>query len=287
MTTFWDPAKGRYVSTIDKTGKVWDFGSTFINLEALAYGLGDSLKAQAIFAWLDGARIIPGETSQGADIYAWKFAPRANTLAIESTGPPYWWESLGGAINVDGNAGWDRHLENGGAIFYTSYYDIIARIKYLGPDNALQRLNAIVAEFEIDQLRRDPDTWKFGIIGEFPESGLVPCVLIYGFAGLSADSAGLHVAPQLPSAWEWLKLKDLAYAGTILSLHITPHAVYRQHGTRFLRQPLSGGSGNHSRLQPHSPIPSLKHARAHAGPPRPGPTFALGDRIELRAAFSP
>ena len=219
-TNFWNSEKGRYVSTIDKNGTVWDFGSTFINLEALAYGLGDSAKAGEIFSWLDGSRTIAGETSQGADIYYWTFAPRANTLAIESTGSPYWWESLGGAINVTGNARWQTHLENGGAIFYTSFYDIMARIKYLGADNAWARLSAIVDEFEIDQLRRDPGGWAVGIIGEFPESGLVPCAVTYGFAGLEADLEGLHVRPNLPSALEWIRVNSVAYAGATLDIEV-------------------------------------------------------------------
>ena len=62
-SAFWDASKGRYVATIDEDGKAWDFGFTFQNMEALANGLGDNAKATRIYDWLDGRRIIDGDTS--------------------------------------------------------------------------------------------------------------------------------------------------------------------------------------------------------------------------------
>lgn len=223
---FWNPARGRYICTIDRTGRAWDFGSTFVNLEALAYGLGDAAKARSVFDWLDGRRVVPGETSTGADIYFWRFAPRANTIKVESIGPPYWWEDLFGAIRVDNaTARWPNHLENGGAIFYTSYYDLMARLRHLGADNALARLQTIVGEFEVDQLRRDPTApgsapWQIGIIGEFPESGLVPCALVYGFAGVEPDSSGLNIVPRLPTVWSFLTVRRVVWAGAVLDVTV-------------------------------------------------------------------
>ena len=106
-STFYDTGKGRYVGKIYITGKKRDFGFTFVNLEALANGLGDGTKATSIFNWLDGNRIVAGDTFTGADIYnAFKYAPRVNTLKIESTGAPYWWNDCGGAIPVTGTGGW-------------------------------------------------------------------------------------------------------------------------------------------------------------------------------------
>jgi hypothetical protein len=227
IAKFWDDAKGRYIATIDKEGTRWDFGMTFQNLEALAYGIGDGQKAEAILSWLDGDRIIAGETSTGADIYAFGWAARANTIAIETIGPPYWWYSLNGAIPVETAAArYGNHLENGGAIFYTSFHDIMARLRWRGPDDAHARLMAILDEFQVEQLRRDPAEpgsapWKFGIIGEFPESGLVPCVMAYGFAGLEANASGLVVRPQLPAAWEHMLLRQVAYAGRVIDVRAT------------------------------------------------------------------
>lgn len=228
--TFWSAAKGRYICTIDKDGTAWDFGATFLNLEALTYGLGDAAAATEIFEWLDGDRVIAGETSTGGDIYHWSFAPRSNTIAVESIGPPYWWADGDGAIDLDTNARWPVHLENGGAIFYVSFYDLIARLRYQGPDAALARLQQIVAEFEVDQLRRDPTApgggpWQLGIIGEFPESGLVPCALVYGFAGLHPAGIGLWIVPHLPATWSALTVRDVAWAGARLDVTVTPMNV--------------------------------------------------------------
>ena len=224
--TFWDPIKGRFVSTIDRDATVWDFGAVFVNLEALAYGLGDPVQAMAIFDWLDGRRTIPGETSTGADIYHWAFAPRSNTIAIESLGPPYWWADANGLIDPATTARWPVHLENGGAIFYVSFYDIMARLQHLGPDDAFARFSAIIDEFAIDQLRRDPaapgsTNWQLGVLGEFPESGLVPGIMLYGFAGIQPDLDGLHVRPRLPSALTSITVRRVNWAGALLDLHVT------------------------------------------------------------------
>lgn len=226
--TFYDTGKGRYVGSIDVTGHVWDFGFSFVNLEALANGLGDNTKAASIFGWLDGSRIIAGDTSTGTDIYdAFKYAPRANTLKIESTGAPYWWNDLGGFITVTGNASWGQHLENGGTIFYISFFDLLARAKYLGADNAKARFDAIMAEFAGDELRRDRinsygNAWIDGVIGEYPESGLVPTAFLYGFQGISATKDGLVINPNLSTDMTYAGVNNLVYDSVLY--HITTYS---------------------------------------------------------------
>lgn len=231
--TFWDATKGRYIACVDADDNSHDFGMTFQNLEALAYGLGDYSKAVSILEWLDGTRTIAGDTSQGSDIYYWGFAPRSNTLDVASTGTPYWWADANGQIDitpVTGNSRYGLHLENGGSIFYTSFFDLVIRAAYQGPDDAYDRLMDILDEFQIDQLRRDPYTdvypaWQIGIMGEFPESGLVPCAIVYGFAGLFPDNAGLHISPKLPTEWTYLKVNQITYAGALLNIEVTPTNV--------------------------------------------------------------
>ncbi len=228
---FFDEEKGRFIGWIDINGIKRDFGFTFVNLEALAYGLGTSSMAQQIFSWLDGERIIEGENSTGDDIYYWRWGARANTIAAESVGPPYLWEDIFGNIRVDTPAAqYGNHLENGGGIFYVSYYDLMARLKHLGPDNALERLEVILDEFQIDQLRRDPAApgsthWQIGIIGEYPESGMVPTFMIHGFGGLHANINGLNISPKLPAEWEYLQLNKVRYAGVLMYLTIKKQEV--------------------------------------------------------------
>lgn len=216
--TFWDDTKSRYVSTIDIHGNVWDFGLTFLNLEAAAYGLPDQTQAEAIFTWLDGERIIEGDFSTGSDIYAYGLAPRANTIPIESVGPPYWWNDVNGGIDVTQNGSWNRHLENGGFIFYTSFYDILARTSWIGPENAWVRMEAITKEYRFDEVRRDPNVWQMGVIGEFPESGLVPAAIVHAFVGLDANSDGLIIAPAVPKALNTITIDRVVHQGHIYEI---------------------------------------------------------------------
>ncbi len=218
--TFWDAQLGRYIGAIDIIGEKHDYGFTFLNAMAVMYGLADEEQADDIYSWLDGERIIAGDTSTGSDIYYWQWAPRANTLAIEAR-QPYWWYSYNGAISagVGGSATYGNHLENGGAIFYTSYDDMMGSLKLAGgADRAFGRMEQIIEEFHQDELRRDPANnvgapWTVGIIGEYPESGIVPLIMGDGFLGLSAKADGLHIKPNLPSELESAGLREVVYAG--------------------------------------------------------------------------
>jgi len=110
-----------------------------------------------------------------------------------------------------------------------SFYDLVSRVLYISPDDALARLDAIMAEFHKDQLRRDPPNsqgiaWKLGIIGEFPESGLVPTFALYGFLGAHAGSDGLHVSPRLPSRMPYVGVRDLWFRGSLYTITATRDA---------------------------------------------------------------
>jgi hypothetical protein len=230
--TFWNPETGRYAGCVDVDGRVWDFGFTYLNLESVFYGCVPPARAREVFAWLDGVRTVPSDVQSvngrvtgvtGADIYDLGWAPRSCTRAVESVAVDgkYWWWSINGAISVAGerpSARYGEHLENGGAIFYVSFYDIMARLQVLGAEAAWTRFRAILGEFAEDELRRDPPNdvgaaWKWGILGEFPESGLVPAAMVYGFLGLGTDHSGLTVAPRLPAALHRLELGPVVYGG--------------------------------------------------------------------------
>ncbi|MEQ4205581.1 discoidin domain-containing protein [Actinopolymorpha sp. B9G3] len=228
--TFWSEEKGRFVSTVDIDGTVWDFGLTFLNLEAIAYGLASQRQAERILSWLDGDRTISGERSTGADIYHFTFAPRANTVPIESAGKPYWWNDVGGAISLDAAAAWDEHLENGGAIFYTSFYDILARHRTRGVDDAFARMLAIADEYAVDEIERRPRNsygadWRLGTTGPFPESGLVPASMIYTVFGADASAAGLRLAPKLPRQMSRATVEDFTFRGRSYDITVDRNGV--------------------------------------------------------------
>jgi len=229
-TTLWDSTDGRFVSCIDDESRVWDFGYTFIQTEAMFHDIVDISKVTTIYDWMDGNRIVSEDIvyvggkwtgKTGSDIYHLGWAPVANTRAVESiiVSGKYWWYDIGGAITVGGSnpsASYGEHLENGGAIFYTSFFDVASRVKFLGADNGWARYQVILDEFLVDELRRDPPNnvgaaWKWGIIGEFPESGLVPTVVVHSFMGIDATIEELYIQPELPSQMDWLEVKAVVY----------------------------------------------------------------------------
>ncbi len=198
------------------------------------------IRDRLIYSWLDGERTIRGDVSTGKDIYVFKIAPRSTTIPVESI-EPYWWYDINGAISIGpgGKANFGEHLENGGAIFYTSFYDLMGRLRWISPDDAVRVFDRIMSEFHVDQLRRDPANskgirWKLGVIGEFPESGLVPTFPLYGLLGASARSDGLHIRPRIPRHFDWICVKDVDFRGY----------SYRINVTRSLDAPLISSRGS-------------------------------------------
>jgi len=227
---FWDDRKGRFIGCVDIDGGRWDLGFTFVNTEAISYGLADKGQAQLVYRWLDGERIVEGDFSTGGDIYYFKIAPRSTTIPVESLGTPFWWESLEGAIMPNTNASYGTHLENGGAIFYTSFYDMLGRIRMGDPDSAFARWSVILEEFKKDELRRDPTNsfgapWVIGVIGEFPESGLVPTIFVHGFGGLQAHPDYLAISPQLPDQLKWVEIENVVYHGVPLKVRVSKQEI--------------------------------------------------------------
>lgn len=231
--TFWDSANGRYIGWIDKNGKRVDFGFVFINLEAVALGLATPDRAEKILQWIDGKRQVPGDTSTGADIYTYKIAPRSTTLAAESLGEGYC-KSLEKVIPRAGLTGswttWEGNAQNGGLIFYVSYYDLHARREALGIGNALARMDVILDETAKDNLRRMPHdpaigiACPFGILREFPESGLVPFFFVDGIMGLRPSAEGLTISPGLPPGWHSTTLHGFHFAGKTWTITVDPSA---------------------------------------------------------------
>lgn len=232
---FWDEAKGRYICSINAKGERIDFGMTVVNFYATAYGLADEEKAQLIYDWLDGKRIINGDTSQGDDIYGeFVYAARTNTVDVSTTGDPYYWWDHGGQLPcLPGTfGGFGHQMQNGGTIFYTAYYDMMGRIKTLGADSANSRFSVIMQEFHKDSLRRNRymsfvqdgqqgiGEYSEGVVGEFPESGLVPLTYVTGFLGLNVSAQGLSITPNLPSEYNFAGVREYHFGNRIYSIQI-------------------------------------------------------------------
>ena len=142
---FYNPKTGRFASGINEcTGEVLDFGYTYLNLETIAAGIGTEEQQMSIMSWIDGKRIVEGDTSTGEDIYFYEFAARANTLD-NAQYLNFYRDENNAQLYKEGFEGktWSRLVQNGGAIIAWSYFDLVARTKVLGVNNALERLDGI------------------------------------------------------------------------------------------------------------------------------------------------
>ncbi len=117
---------GRFAGCVDNDGARHDYGFTFVNMDAAAYGLADPEQVRRIYHWMEKKPTASGKR----DTYSrWVFAPRACTEFNPPSGifnspasfPPVrkhaWWFFGWRATN------YDDQCQSGGAILYTSYYD--------------------------------------------------------------------------------------------------------------------------------------------------------------------
>lgn len=221
---FWSPNSGRFVGWIDLDGKSQDYGFSFVNLEAIYYGLATQEQAASIFEWLDGKRVVAGDTSTGADIYHWRFAPRATTRRNIET---YCW-----VWSAPESIEWGNQVQDGGAVLGFSYHDLMARIKTQSANDAWHRLQTITKWFDEVQaeggyrpyyakpsrglLQGGGPPGGLGLDEEFLESVLVPQVMHYGFLGFQPTADGFSIDPKLPSDWPSL---------TVTRIHIHDYIV--------------------------------------------------------------
>ncbi len=227
---FWSAERGRFVGWIDVDGLSYDYGFTFLNLEAIYCGLASPEQADTILEWIEGGRVVAGDTSQGADIYHWRFAPRATTKRNAET---YVW-----AWSDPASIEWGNQVQDGGAVLGFSYHDLMARLKIRGADNAWERLQSILGWFSEVQneggyrayyavpgrglLQGGGPPGGLGLDHEFMESVLVPQIMLYGFLGFDPSGDTFRLSPQLPTAWTSLTVSGIHYRGEVLD--ITAHA---------------------------------------------------------------
>jgi len=192
--------------------------------------------------WIDGKRIVDGDTSTVGDIYHFRFGPRSTTR--RNTDYYFWRWSKAASIPFGGQ------VQDGGAVLGWSYMDLMARLRVDGPDKAWQRLHEIAGWFEDVQaggghceyyrkigakLQGDGAAGGLGLDREFFESLLVPQVMLPGFIGLSPTATGCRIEPRLPGDFPSLTIDGIRIKGITLSVTATANAlVVRKHsGTTF------------------------------------------------------
>jgi hypothetical protein len=220
---FWNEKTGRF-GTVDLDGQMHDYGWTFLNNEATYYDFVTPEQARSIRDWISGRRSVAGDTSQGPDIYHWRFGPRSSTLRNLDY---YFWGWLNPESIPFGN-----QVQDGGGVLGWSYHDLMARLRVDGPDDAWRRLQEILVWFDETQAAggyrayySDPAKGTMqggnipgglGLDKEFFESILVPQVMLYGFIGFRPTADGCEIVPRLPTDWPSL---------TITRIHLHDHVL--------------------------------------------------------------
>ena len=231
---FWNEETGRYACSVDIEGTKWDYGYTFLNLEAIHYGVATEERAQSIIEWVAGERVVEGDTATGADIYHWRFGPRATTRRNID----YYQWVWSGPHDIP----WGGQVQDGGAVMGFSYHDLMARIAHRGPDDAWARLQSIIAwydevraaggyrEYYADNpggatLQGGGTAGGLGLDHEFFESVLLPTVMLDGFLGFRPTPTGAALDPKLPSDWPGLTIDRIALKDTVLTVSAERDAV--------------------------------------------------------------
>ncbi len=235
----WNPDTRRYAGWRDAAGKLHDCGYTYVNLEALANGLGDGRKAADVFDWLDHGRAQPavqGAHKGSDDIYRMAVAPVTNTIRI----PNEDWDPWSHVHrNEQGDAyefGYGNHVTDGGAMLWLNYYDVMARLRWQSADTAYLRWTRM-----LDRCAADSRFLRYGVKGapgwrnytdagehflglgtdyDFPESGISATSVLFGFMGVDADIHGLHVTPNLPNGLVWARVHGVTHRGRTLDITV-------------------------------------------------------------------
>ncbi len=231
---FWNDKTGRFVACIDQDGRAHDYGFTFLNLDAIWYGIASDAHAKLIMDWLGGKRVVDGDTSTGADIYHWRFGPRATTKRNLDWYGQGWTEPE--------RIPWGGQVQDGGAVLGFAFYDYWACLRVLGPERAWQRLT--------DMLSWEKEVWAeggyrkyyengrhgstlqgcgtaggIGVDCEFWESSLIPSIVIHGFLGLNPGATGLRIRPQLPDSCPEMGVSNVLYRGVRLDIKASGKAI--------------------------------------------------------------
>lgn len=237
-TGFFDKETGRFIAGYDVYGEKYDYGYTAWNMEAVVAGVASDEQAKSIMDWISGKRIVESDRgdedaqgSVGEDIYFFELAPR--TITKNKTG------LYNGVYDEIKHAYGTEQCQFGGAIMYTSYYDLMSRMQVYGTEDAFSRLKGIQAwykkvyDYSVEnEVSKQDFYWDYyestgyksqcswrtggqggtiGIEGEFLESLLPVAAVPYAFFGLQGGGNVLTVAPDIPDELQYWKMENLAF----------------------------------------------------------------------------
>jgi len=242
---FWSSNKGRFIEGFNADGEMIDYGYTAFNLEGIVAGVATDSQSELIMDWISGNRIVSGETAQGVigsdfgnsdnsckyGIYDLEFAPRFSTVRNDKH---YMWEWTPTYM------GFGDQVQDGGVMAWTAYYDIMARLKVYGADNAFAQLKKIqnwynkveLAAKEADvggilpwsdfynvyydslglQLQGGGTAGGIGLKDEFYEAILLTACVPMGIFGLEqAEYSTLGITPNVSKNGSYYTLENLLF----------------------------------------------------------------------------
>lgn len=247
-TGFFDVGKGRFIEGFNMHGNVVDYGSTIFNNMVVAAGMATKAQAEKVVSWISGDRTIEGEDATGYKgdpeeylnygIYDYEFAPRTTTLKNH--------EQYTSGHYTEANKAYSASCQDGGAILFTSYYDMMARIQTKGVDNAYNRLKSIRdwylkiydyaeengyggAQFYRSYYASEVGiplqgmgvAGSLGLDSEFLENAIVYSIVPFGFFNLeSKDVKTLSVTPNIPKELSFWRMENLMYNDIIYDMEV-------------------------------------------------------------------
>jgi hypothetical protein len=231
-----------------------DYGFTEINLRAIEAGIATDTQANSIMQWISGARTVNGDKVTGGGIYEQPFAPVTTTVdnkkysidgsywssVVESDFTTFYYDEKFGVL-----------CQDGGTIMHVSYYDVLARAKILGVDNAYTRMTAIKDWFVAvqdanpnastvgwadffknydeysgsGQLQGGESQGKYGLQDEFKEAVMLIAVAPKIFLGLEAHYDTLTIAPNLGSNLTYFGMENLSFGGNAYGCRATKNSI--------------------------------------------------------------
>ncbi|MCY0900051.1 MAG: GH116 family glycosyl hydrolase [Firmicutes bacterium] len=221
------PPGNYYLELSNPVGTIGWWGSSSSTPAGQAYENGTALTNPAAFS----LAVLSPYQAGPRDIYSqWKWAPRTTTHKNN-----FWYVWLWAGVTVP----WGSQLQDGGADLYMVGFDVMARARYLGADNAWERMQAVLERYSLpDRLcggsplylgeipQNEVSSGSVGVDVPFPESGLAPASFVYAFIGLRATPKGLYIKPNLPVDIDWVEVTGVNYRGVSLTVHVQRHHIF-------------------------------------------------------------
>ena len=238
---FFDMEKGRFIEGFNMHGNVVDYGSTIFNNMVIAAGMATEYQSDKVVEWISGERIVAGDDATGYEgnleeylnygIYDYEFAPRTTTVKNS--------EQYTSGHYTEAKKAYSASCQDGGAILFTSYYDLMARIQTKGVDNAYERLKGIrdwylkVYNYSQENGYGGAQFYRgyynsevgiplqgmnvagcLGLDSEFLENAIVYSIVPFGFFNLEGIGVkNLSVTPNVPEELDFWRMENLMYNG--------------------------------------------------------------------------